>query len=357
MDITKLEKWNFERNKEAANYLLGLVLEGKKRATSSSLWGYEIEGCPIPRVGDRSVITYWDGTPGCIIETTNVRIIPYSEMTYDIAKLEGEDDNLESWKETHKHFFTEEGKELGYVFSENMPVVFEEFEVIERIMNAKLVGFFSGFPTRHFTDRIADVLREALKIRDSLVFISCQPDNYTQNDEDSDGMHYMFVEKNMPFAKHSVIDNRTSAADAVSLIREASCIFLMGGNATLQYALMQDKRILDEIRRSSAVILGVSAGAMNMGKHTVDVYESIMPYEGLGFADITVKAHYPIDDEQLMQSIKQVSMELPVCLMTDESAIFIKEESIMQIGQIYRMVKGAITPLTKEQLEGMRDLK
>ena len=222
------------------------------------------------------------------------------------------------------------------------------------MMNAKLIGFFSGFPTRHFTDRIADVLREELRIRDSLVFISCQPDNYTQNDEDSDGMHYMFVEKNMPFAKHSVIDNRTSAADAVSLICEASCIFLMGGNATLQYALMQDKGILDDIRRSSAVILGVSAGAMNMGKHTVDVYESTTPYAGLGFADITVKAHYPIEDEQLLQSLKQVSMERPICLMTDESAIFVKRNSIMQIGQIYRLVQGVVTPLTQERLERMK---
>lgn len=222
------------------------------------------------------------------------------------------------------------------------------------MMNAKLVGFFSGFPTRHFTDSIADVLREELSIRDSLVFISCQPDNYGQNDEDSDGMHRMFAERNMPFAKHSVIDHRTSATDAVSLIREASCIFLMGGNATLQFALMRDKGILDEIRRSNAVILGVSAGAMNMGKHTVDIYESFTPYEGLGFADITVKAHYPIEDEQLMQFLKQVSMELPVCFMSDESAIFIKKESIMQIGQIYRMVKGEITPLTQEHLEQMQ---
>ena len=78
-----------------------------------------------------SVITYWDGTPGCVIKTTNVRIIPYREITYDIAKLEGEDDTLESWQRNHKRFFTEEGKELGYTFSEDMPVIFEEFEIVE----------------------------------------------------------------------------------------------------------------------------------------------------------------------------------------------------------------------------------
>ena len=45
-------------------------------------------------------------------------------------------------------------------------------------MNARLLGFFSGFPTRHFTDNVAAVLKEELIIRDSLVFISTQPDNY-----------------------------------------------------------------------------------------------------------------------------------------------------------------------------------
>ena len=220
-------------------------------------------------------------------------------------------------------------------------------------MNAKLLGFFSGFPTRHFTDPIAEVLKEALEVRDSLVFISCQPNKYRQNDEDSHGMHGMFVERNMPFARYAVIDHRTKGEEAVNLIREASCIFLMGGNATLQYQLMYEKGILDEVRRSSAVILGVSAGAMNMGGPTVDIYETATPYEGLGFANITIKAHYPLEDEWL-QALKRVSMELPVCLMTDESAIFVKEESITQIGEIYQLEKGEITPLTQEQLEQMR---
>ena len=131
MEISNLEKWHFEITEHAANYLLGLVLEGRKRATSSSLWGYELEGEEIPKIGGISVITYWDGTPGCVIKTTNVRIIPYCEITYDIAKLEGEDDTLESWQRTHARFFVEEGKELGYTFSEDMPVIFEEFEVIK----------------------------------------------------------------------------------------------------------------------------------------------------------------------------------------------------------------------------------
>ena len=125
-----LTKWHFEITEEAANYLLKLVIEGKKRATSSSLKAYEIEGDCIPQVGELSLVTYFDGTPGALIQTTNVRLIPYSDITFDIAKLEGEDETIESWRSNHDHFFTEEGKMLGYEWDMNSIVIFEEFEVV-----------------------------------------------------------------------------------------------------------------------------------------------------------------------------------------------------------------------------------
>lgn len=131
MDIRNLEKWSFGLSEKMANTLANLVLEGKKRATSSSFLGYQIEGIEIPKAGERSVITFWDGTPACVVENKRVRIIPFKDMTFDLVRLEGEDENLESWQNNHRSFFTEEGKEIGYTFCEDMPVVFEEFEVIK----------------------------------------------------------------------------------------------------------------------------------------------------------------------------------------------------------------------------------
>lgn len=133
MHIENLEKWHFELTEGACNYLLDLVLKGQKKATASSVLGYQIEGEEIPKEGNLSVITDWDGNPRCVIKTTRVRIIPYKDITFDIAKLEDEDDTLESWRKNHEKFFTEEGKDLGYKFSEEMEVIFEEFEVIERL--------------------------------------------------------------------------------------------------------------------------------------------------------------------------------------------------------------------------------
>lgn len=133
MNIENLEKWHFELTEGACNYLLDLVLKGQKKATASSVLGYQIEGEEIPKEGNLSVIIDWDGNPRCVIKTTRVRIIPYKDITFDIAKLEDEDDTLESWRKNHEKFFTEEGKDLGYKFSEEMEVIFEEFEVIERL--------------------------------------------------------------------------------------------------------------------------------------------------------------------------------------------------------------------------------
>ena len=221
-------------------------------------------------------------------------------------------------------------------------------------MNAKLLGFFSGFPTRHFPDGIAERLKEELTDRDSLVFISAWPSDFESNDNDSAGMHGMFEECGMPFSRYCVIDDRTEPHDAKRLIREASCIFLMGGHAVRQFQLMCEKGIVDEIRSSSAVILGVSAGSINMAKHAVDIWESLTPYDGLGLADLTVKAHFDLENEELVQTLRQVSMELPVCAMKDESAIFVKEDSITYLGRIHWIDKGEIRPISQEILEKLR---
>lgn len=124
------ESFHFELTEKWANELLRLVLIGQKKATASSLWYYQLTCSKIPEVGDYSIVTDWDNNPKCVIMTTSIRVIPFKDITYDICKLEGEDDNLESWRQGHKKFFTNDGKEVGYEFTEDMPVVFEEFIVV-----------------------------------------------------------------------------------------------------------------------------------------------------------------------------------------------------------------------------------
>ena len=208
-------------------------------------------------------------------------------------------------------------------------------------MNAKLLGFFSGFPTHHFTDEIAEVLCEYLPARNRLVFISAWPEDHARNDDDSRGMHQMFAERGIGFAAHHVIDRRTSAAEAAELVRAADCVFLMGGDPMLQMGLIRDLGLASELRESRAMILGVSAGAMNMGRRVAEIWESKAFYEGLGLADITIKSHYT-EGDWFVPLLKELSREHPIVAMEDESAIFVKEDGRRVLGRTYLFDKGEI---------------
>lgn len=217
-------------------------------------------------------------------------------------------------------------------------------------MNCRLLGFFSGFPNYRFPNDVAKRLSEELIHRNNLVFVSAWPTDYDKNDSDSDGMHNMFVEYNIPFAQYCVIDNRMEVSKAIQLIHEASCVFLMGGYPGLQLQLIRDKGLDNAICDTTAAVLGVSAGAINMAKRSLDTKESPIPYDGLGLADITVKPHFELKNQQVLSTLLEISIELPICAMEDESAIFVKGDSISYIGKIHLINKGEICPISQENL-------
>lgn len=219
-------------------------------------------------------------------------------------------------------------------------------------MNARLLGLFSGFPEHHFSDKLEAVLRENLPKRDLIVFISADPENYAQNDDDRDGMHDMFAELGMAFAEKHVIDRRTGAEEAVRLVREADCIWLMGGESTWQIQLIRDLGIDTELHKSKAVILGVSAGSMNLGRTVAYVWDDPKFYEALGFTDITIKAHYE-DGEWFAPLLKEMSMTHPIVALEDMSAIFVKGDDIWKIGGMHLIDKGVIGPVTDDMLRKM----
>jgi len=219
------------------------------------------------------------------------------------------------------------------------------------MMNNKAIAFFSGFPDRRFPEEIARRLKKELPVRHRIVFITACPEDYQRNDEDSAGMHRMFEEYGIGFDRFCVVDNRTDPAEAQEWAREADCFFLMGGGVCAeQMQLIREKGIYEIVRDGPAMVLGVSAGSMNMGKITVDIWESLVPYEGLGFADITMIGHFSYDNTERLRLMKEASMVCPVCAMEDESAIFIKGGKADLIGVIHRIEKGEIGPFTEKDV-------
>ncbi|MEY8311090.1 Type 1 glutamine amidotransferase-like domain-containing protein [Oscillospiraceae bacterium 42-9] len=217
-------------------------------------------------------------------------------------------------------------------------------------MERRLLGFFSGFPSRRFPRSVAERLARGMACRESLVFVSAWPEDYRRNDSDSAGMYEMFLEYGMDFSQRHVVDRRMEPEKAARLVREASCVFLMGGHPGLQMKLIRDAGLDAAIWDSASAVLGVSAGAINMAKRSLDTKESPVPYEGLGLAGITVKPHFVPGDQALLSLLLSISMELPICAMEDNSAIFAAGEEITPLGSVYWIAQGKISPFSPQNL-------
>ncbi len=123
--------WHFCSNKEDADDLLALVLQGPKRGTASLIESYERDGEEIPEVGCLSIVTDWAGNPGCVIETVKITRCPFGEVTEEMAAIEGEGDgSLSYWRRAHINAFGEEMKDWGKTLSDDMEILFEEFRVL-----------------------------------------------------------------------------------------------------------------------------------------------------------------------------------------------------------------------------------
>lgn len=133
IDITKLtyKVDRFGDNKQIADEAAYLVLAGKKRATSPSLWEFELVDEPIPRAGDYAIITNWAGYAQCIIRTTSVEVVPYDDITQAYARLEGEGDrSLEYWRSQHWAYYHRVLHGTIYKPSGEMPIVCERFNLV-----------------------------------------------------------------------------------------------------------------------------------------------------------------------------------------------------------------------------------
>ena len=49
-----------------------------------------------------------------------------------MAQKEGEDENLDQWREKHKEYLEDEGAVLGFEFSPDIKLVFQVFHVVYR---------------------------------------------------------------------------------------------------------------------------------------------------------------------------------------------------------------------------------
>lgn len=116
---------------DEADRLAALILAGKKRATSSAYYWYEIGEEKMPEPGQMSVVVDSNDEAVCVIRTTKVYVTDFDRVSAGHAALEGEGDlSLAYWRKEHLAFFKADLAAAGQNFDEKSRVVCEEFEKV-----------------------------------------------------------------------------------------------------------------------------------------------------------------------------------------------------------------------------------
>ena len=106
--------------------LLALVRAGVKTATCGALRDYPEGSADMPVKGRRDIALEWDDRPALVIETVEVSVCRYCDVTEDFALAEGENETLDGWREDHRRYFERNGG-----FDPEMELVCERFHMVE----------------------------------------------------------------------------------------------------------------------------------------------------------------------------------------------------------------------------------
>ena len=118
--------FKFGDSEPLCNLLLNLVRKGKKTATCGALRDFESGGEDMPVVGRKDIALNWDDSPALVIETVEVTHQRFCDVKEGFALKEGENDDLEGWREDHRQYFERNGG-----FDNEMMLVCERFKLIE----------------------------------------------------------------------------------------------------------------------------------------------------------------------------------------------------------------------------------
>ena len=120
----------FEDSSWAGQGQLSLVLGGKKTAIFTPFPSFDINRESVPAGGEVYIVEDTEEEPCAVIRVKDVKVLPFNEIDWELAKQDGENNSLEEWQDKEREFFEDEADLCGFDFTEDMLVVCEIFELI-----------------------------------------------------------------------------------------------------------------------------------------------------------------------------------------------------------------------------------
>ncbi|WP_197223927.1 Type 1 glutamine amidotransferase-like domain-containing protein [Lysinibacillus sphaericus] len=208
------------------------------------------------------------------------------------------------------------------------------------------LGWFNDF----FPENLGRVLQEDITDRKSLAMISSNPLLY----EDGGATERSWLDQaGILFDDYHLINYHVQKEDAQTFIRNASAIFLLGGDTLKQNEFLLDYELSDLIKKSTAVVMGASAGAINMSakwlcsKNFGYPVEKSSLYDGIGLDNFSVLSHFDLENniELVQNELSPLSEELNIYASNKDCAVRVKGDSIDILGNVYVISQSKIKKL------------
>lgn len=215
------------------------------------------------------------------------------------------------------------------------------------------------YPVKFFEkNSFLNNLKKNLTNTKKFVLVASDPDNYDKND--------LFLKMDIEalklsdlcFDEYLVLDQRNTW-DIENVLKDASLIFLNGGNTLLQNKFFNSINLKKYINDNS-VVIGISAGSINSAKDAYNSPESEKdlnnsPYlHGLELTSINIEPHFSLsnlnDDSKKIQmkAILSESNKRILYGLTD-GAYFIKTSSkCILYGESYKIQNGIIKKICND---------
>lgn len=198
------------------------------------------------------------------------------------------------------------------------------------------LGWFNDF----FPERLSEVLQEDITDRKSLILISSNP---LDDEVNGAAERSWLAHAGILFDNCHLINYGIQKEDAHTLIQNASVIFLLGGDTLKQNEFLLAYELGDWIRKSSAVVIGASAGAINMSakwlcsKNLGYKVETASVYDGISLGNFSVLSHFDLENNMtLVQSeLSSLSEKIKIYASNKDCALRIKGDKVDILGNVY----------------------
>lgn len=202
---------------------------------------------------------------------------------------------------------------------------------------------FSGIDReKGFTKEQGKFLKEDILPGSIITFVASVFNNYEKNNLQMSNYIKFFQNIGITFKEVNLIDNRIDMVVSKRMLENTNVIFLLGGSPELQMKSIREYEIIECLKKCK-LILGVSAGAMNQSNRVMykDDFDNFVmkDYAGLGVVNINIFPHIELENQSLLEEVKEISKEMPLILLPDDSFIRIKNGNMEIVGESYKIYK------------------